>query len=568
MLKQPHQVRKSLGVLTVLALFAACGPSTLGESPPEASDPVNNASNSVAPQATGVLRISVDLNASRKVIAKEIYGVAFAEATALNELNVTVNRYGGNRSTRYNWKLNADNTASDWYFESIPYSSATAGQMVDSFVTTARQAASQPIVTVPTLGWVARVNADRKKLASFSRAKYGAQADADWAWFADAGNGFTPNWRYLTGNNPQDANVAVDPAFQGEWIQHLTGAFGNAAQGGIRFYTLDNEPSLWHLTHRDVHPTPANMEEVRNRFAAYARAIKDKDPNAWTLGPEEWGWSGYFLSGADQEWYRAGGRGTFPDRAAHGGKDYLPWWLEQMRLLSEGANRRLLDVFTVHFYPQGGELGTGTSAAVQQLRNRSTRALWDPNYVDASWIQDRVQLIPRLRGWVNAYYPGTKIGITEYTWGAEGHINGATAQADVLGIFGREGLDLATRWTTPARNSPVYRAFQMYRNYDGQKSTFGDLSIPTTVPDPDQLSVFSAARSSTGALTVMAISKTTTENNANLVFSGPLPGTKVQVWQLTASNVITRLPDVTLTQGQFTTKLPGQSITLFVVPPP
>ena len=58
-------------------------------------------------------------------------------------------------------------------------------------------------------------------------------------------------------------------------------------------------------------------------------------------------------------------------------------------------------------------------------------------------------LIPRMKNWVATYYPGTKIGITEYNWGAEGHINGATAQADILGIFGREGLDLATRWTTP-----------------------------------------------------------------------------------------------------------------------
>ena len=44
---------------------------------------------------------------------------------------------------------------------------------------------------------------------------------------------------------------------------------------------------------------------------------------------------------------------------------------------------------------------------------------------------------------MNTYYPGTPIGITEYNWGAEDHINGATAQADILGIFGREGLDMA-----------------------------------------------------------------------------------------------------------------------------
>src|SRR5207253_4684326 len=87
------------------------------------------------------------------------------------------------------------------------------------------------------------------------------------------------------------------------------------------------------------------------------------------------------------------------------------------------------------------------TASMQLIRNKSTRSLWDPNYTDQSWIADKVQLIPRLRNWANTYYyPGTPIAITEYNWGAEGHINGATTQADILGIFGREALDLATRW--------------------------------------------------------------------------------------------------------------------------
>src|SRR5207244_3612224 len=83
-----------------------------------------------------------------------------------------------------------------------------------------------------------------------------------------------------------------------------------------------------------------------------------------------------------------------------------------------------------------------------------------------------VQLIPRLKGWVNTNYPGTSTGITEYNWGAESHINGATAQADIFGILGREGLDMAARWATPASSTPTYKAMKMYRNYDGNKSTF------------------------------------------------------------------------------------------------
>src|ERR1019366_9459284 len=100
-----------------------------------------------------------------------------------------------------------------------------------------------------------------------------------------------------------------------------------------------------------------------------------------------------------------------------------------------------------------------------------------------------------MKSWVSTNYPGTKIGVTEYNWGAEPSINGATAQADILGIFGTQGLDLATRRTTPDPSTPTYKAIKIYRNYDGNKSAFGDTSIQTTVPNPDILSAFSALRS-------------------------------------------------------------------------
>src|ERR1700687_1284555 len=100
-------------------------------------------------------------------------------------------------------------------------------------------------------------------------------------------------------------------------------------------------------------------------------------------------------------------------------------------------------------------------------------------------------LIPRLRNWVNTYYDAdTPIGITEYNWGAEPYINGATAQADILGIFGREGLSMAARWTTPDASMPTYKAIKIYRNYDGNRSTFGDVSVSAIVPNPDNVAAF------------------------------------------------------------------------------
>ena len=510
--------------------------------------------------------ITVDATANRHPIDPNVYGVAYATTAQLADLNTPLNRNGGNNTTRYNWQLNADNRGNDWYYESIGDSSATAGERGDTFFVNARAANAKAMLTIPLIEWVAKVGPGRNKLAGFSIAKYGAQSDNDWQWFPDAGNGVRTNGQFVTGNDPNDANVPSTAGFQQGWVQHLVGRWGTNATGGLRYYILDNEPSLWHATHRDVRPTGATMDEIKNRMVDFAAKIKAVDPSALVVGPEEWGWSGYFYSGYDQQYGNANGWGVLPDRTNHGGADYLTWLLGQLRQSSATSGRRLLDVFTVHYYPQGGEFSDDVSSAMQLRRNRSTRSLWDPNYVDETWINDRVQLIPRLKSWVSSSYPGTLTGITEYNWGAENHINGATTQADVFGIFGREGLDMGARWAAPASSTPTYNAMKMYRNYDGNKSTFGESSVAATTADPDSVSAFAALRSADGALTVMVINKqlsassTATINLSTFAHRGT-----AQVWQLTAANAISRLADVGFGGTSFVVTLPPQSVTLLVV---
>jgi hypothetical protein len=394
----------------------------------------------------------------------------------------------------------------------------------------------------------------------------GAQQDNDWQWFPDAGNGVRTNGAFVTGNDPSDSNVAADAVFQQGWMQHLVNTWGPAASGGLRYYILDNEPSIWFSTHRDVHPVGPTMDEVFNKTRDYAQRIKAIDPGALVAGPEEWGWSGYFYSGFDLQWGAEHGWEHLPDREAHGNWDYLPWVLNQLRQHQAATGQRLLDVFTVHYYPQGGEFGNDVSAAMQLRRNRSTRSLWDPAYVDETWIAAVVKLVPRLKQWVATYLPGTRIGITEYNWGAEGHMNGATAQADILGIFGREGLDLAARWTTPDASSPTYKAIKLYRNYDGNRSAFGETSVTARVPNPDTLSAFAALRRKDLSLTVMVVNKALSGSTPiNVRLSGVVPRGPAQVWQL-AGNAITHPPDVALAGNVVATTVPGPSVTLFVIP--
>ena len=521
--------------------------------------------------------IKVDAQANRHPISPLIYGVAFASAASdLAGMNCPIHRSGGNSETRYNWQLNAHNHGADWYFESIADGSATSAATADTFVSTSKNGGAQAMLTIPMIGWSPKVGAARAKLASYSTNKYGPQAGTDWQWMSNAGNGIGTNltlhtsW-LITTNDPNDANFSTNSLFQQAFVQHLTNRWGLSTNAGVSYYLMDNEQSLWFSTHQDVHPIGPTMQEIRDKFFDYAGKVKAVDPNALVAAPEEWGWNGYLYSGYDQQW--SGARSDwnpahFPDRGTNGGWDYCPWLLNQFYQRATNTNQRLLDYFTLHCYPQSGEFSsTDVSTSIQLLRNRSTRQLWDTNYVDPSWIKSIVMLIPRMKNWVAAYYPGTKIGITEYNWGADGYINGATAQADILGIFGRESLDLGTRWTSPTSGTPTYNAFKMFRNYDGNKAGFGDISVSATGPNPDNVSIFAAERSSDGALTIMVINKQLTAgarptiNLTNFTHAG-----SAQVWQLTAANTIVRLSDLSFTGSTITNNLPAQSITLFILP--
>jgi hypothetical protein len=518
---------------------------------------------SPTPTPSGTVNISVDVTLNRHPINLQIYGVAHATTAQLQALNAPLNRSGGNNTSRYNWRQNADNRGNDYYFQSIPFANQ-AGEVGDSFIQNSKNAGAQPMLTIPMIDWIARVGANREKLASFSISKYGAQTDRDWQWFPDAGNGIWTNWQNVIGNDPNDANVPNSVQFQQGWIQHLVGRWGIAVNSGLRYYILDNEYSLWHSTHRDVKPQGATMDETFAKMRDYAAMIKSVDPTAQVVGPEEWGWDGYRYSGYDL-WYAPKNNWTFPDRAAHGNTDYVVWLLQQFRNDDATRGIRLLDFFTLHYYPQGGEFSNDTSSAMQLRRNRSTRALWDPNYTDESWINDKVQLVPRMKNWVAQNYPNTKIGLTEYNWGAENHINGATTQADIYGILGREGMDMATRWTTPDAATPTFKAMQMYRNYDGQNSGFGDIGVSATVPNPDNLSSFAAVRSTDNALTVMVVNKATTGTQVKVNIANFNGSNTSQAWQLTSSNQIVRLADASVVGNAITTTVPAQSVTLFVV---
>ncbi|HUI77012.1 MAG TPA: glycoside hydrolase family 44 protein [Bryobacteraceae bacterium] len=537
-------------------------------------------SAAVALAQNAATSVSVDANANQHPINPNIYGIAYGDAHDMQALNAPLNRWGGNSTTRYNWQIDAHSAAADWYFETYSDGSGTPSGSADQYVATTRSASTgaQPLFTIPMIDYLANLGPNRSTLEGFSVKKYGAQTATD-PWNSDAGNGVSAaTGKNITGNNPLDTGVANSPAIQQSWVQHFVSTFGPSTSAtGIRYYILDNEPSLWHSTHRDVHPNPSTYQEMYNKIVATATAIRAADPNAKILGFEEWSWWAMYFSGLDQ----ANGSGAAnSDYNTHNQTYYYPWLLQQLYAYKQQTGTQLIDVLTVHCY-NALPGSSDDSLAGQQARNRETRILWDPTFQDPSWYGDigingRVlNWIPTLKAMVNQYHPELEIGCTEYNWGDEPNLNGATTQADVLGIYGREGFDLATRWTvatntgtTPATYYVTYLASQIYRNYDGNKSGFGDVSVSATTVNPDNLSAFAAKRSSDGALTVMVINKQQGSTPVTVSLANFGTTSTAQAWQINsaAQTSIARLADVAVTSNAITTTVPSQSITLFVIP--
>jgi hypothetical protein len=181
------------------------------------------------------------------------------------------------------------------------------------------------------------------------------------------------------------------------------------------------------------------------------------------------------------------------------------------------------------------------------------------------------------QAWIARDYPGTKLAFSEYNWGGQENINGAVAQADILGIFGSYGLDMATLWgpPDPTNQVPGLMAYEIYRNYDGKKSMFGDTALLSTSINQGQLSVYGALRSSDNAVTVVVINKTYGDLTSTLSLFGlfpPATSAQAYVYSNANLNAIVGPTSVTVTPSSGTVPweianytFPAQSITLFVV---
>ncbi|MGD0048469.1 MAG: glycoside hydrolase family 44 protein [Bryobacteraceae bacterium] len=546
--------------------------------------------------------LAVDVTASRHPISPYIYGFnewpnynspthAWTDTGISEAMRVGARRWGGDNATSYNWQIDIKNNDSDWYFTNYVVGDGV-NSTFDVFHEKNLQTGTLSLGTVPVLDWTPKLIPGQPLVfnvplsCSFSVAKYGKQTGTD-PYDSVCGNGVSAATGQNILNDPNDVYQPITPAFAGQWVQSIKSKYGPANLGGVQMWSLDNEPEWWDSVHMDMYQHPATYDDMLARDVATAQAVKAADPTALITGPVPSGWWGMLFSKQDMD----SGWGKWPycyydnpvDQNAHGGLPWLVYYLQQMQQFEQQNGYRLLDYLDVHGYitPNGIGFDANYTPANTLLRLTSTRAFWDPAYIvpgftncqgysDAAGNQVAPALVPTMHGWVNQNYPNTKLAITEYNWGALEDITGAVAQADILGIFGREQLDMATMW--PDGNFtlgvPGSYAFQIFLNYDGNGSQFGETSVSATTGNPDVLSIFAAERHDS-ALTVLVLNKTASAIADSISLADFTPAANAQVWQYSKANlnaIVRQTPDLGVAGSGVSATFPAYSMTLLVIP--
>ena len=500
--------------------------------------------------------VTVTPSAGQHAISPYIYGMAEYGISPAYQASAQLGvvRWGGDGTTRYNWMVDSSNAGFDWYFMGGGNANPVPSGSADALVTADNATKSATLLTIPIIPYI---NNSAAWSCSFpvdgtatNQPDYGPQQSTNPYVFPDGetcGNSLTPAGAQLADTDVAANNVANSPAFQAAWVQHLVKKFGRAKDGGVKFYQLDNEPLGWGNTHRDVMPNGATYAAISALGQQYSLAVKQQDSSAKILGPSDFTLGGWIGTPAEQNNLYAG-----------------QYYLQQMAAYSQAQHRRMLDYFDEHYYFNFTDVPS-------QLA--STRTLWDPTYNGGTWVEKYVfdgpmMLLPRFQQWISQYYPGTKLSISEYSIDSGNKlVTDALAEADVLGIFGREGVGLAAMWNTPAPTDPIAFSFLLYRNFDGQGSAFGNKSVKTASADQASISAYGALRGSK-TLTLVLINKTTADLATTVSVAGLTKAVQASWYSYSEADLtaIHKLSKVAFSAGQATPVLPAYSMNMLVIP--
>lgn len=458
--------------------------------------------------------IEIDVKSNVHSISPYIYGTneSYEGATAA--------RWGGNRSTSYNWENNASNGGNDAKFTSdnfYDYSGSTVPALPILNATKDADSKGQyNLVSLQAAGYVA---ADKNGIVSEE------QAAPSERWKPIS---FHKSEPYTLTPDPKDDTVYID-----ELVHYLSAKLGRAGDGGVSAYAIDNEPYLWSQTHARLHPQKTTPEELIEKTVGLSKVIRELAPGADIYGPMFFGWTDAYRWGMVDD--RSSEWNKYRDLSHREGYTttyawFVDYYLDTLRKVEEATGHRSIDAIAFHWYPES--YGKVTRKRVVDLDNvaspseliaedmiearlQAPRALWDSkykyygadgqrSYVD---IQGGKAIIQKIKKSINDFYPGTKIAFTEFEYDAEDHWSGGLSLVDVLGVLGREDVYLACKWD--AFKTYSIAAYNLYLNYDGNGSKFGSTSVHAVQSDTAALSSF-ASLDDDRNLHIIIVNKTNT----------------------------------------------------------
>jgi hypothetical protein len=518
-----------------------------------------------APLGSDVLDLTakVDLNAPGSAVSPYIYGVSHGDAETMHEMGVAVRRLGGNLSSSYDWRTGNTSSGADWYFENRKLLD-TPHPQENWWVVMQRENKKYGMKSFFTLPseWVAKDDSS----VGFPTALY-PDCEELAPDRAGACNGRLKEkdkdgkpLQLSCGKLPTQNGKHVEPEYNVDLVKYCINeaGLGRADQGGVDIVSLDNEPMLYIETHRDMVCKGFGYDEFWARTSRYAELVHQADPSVKVAAPGLWGWTAYSHSSGDLQYGREHGMGwdqldKLPDYAKYG-----PFARDFMRRAAEYKQKtghELIDIFVFHAYPNTPQLGwenrdkfVNPSPELQELRVRDVRKFWDETYRDPetwmgkeSWAQGNVAYVPLMRRWMKEAGWNVPIAIGEYDYsGPEGgsDISSAVAEAESFAAFARAQVSYAMYWADPRKHSPVYFAFKLFRNPDGQHTAVGDHFSVGEVSDSDSVSVYVFKDSQRKSASLILVNKRAGKGaRLTLALGVNVPSQKAVRYELSRANM-------------------------------
>lgn len=370
------------------------------------------------------------------------------EWTRLKDAKVRFFREGGgNNSTKYNWRRKLSSHP-DWYNNVYPNDWDFAAQSLQDNIPNA-----QGMWSFQLIGKAAKTTT-----ANFNDWEYnGSQWWTGVAQNLAGGGVVNPSGgaKALVEGDPElylenwtaDSTVGI----LSHWFDELL-----LDKNQLVYWSMDNEPEIWHGTHDDVMPVQLSAEDFMQRYFDVAKKARAIFPGIKLVGPvpaNEW------------QWYNWSGGIT------QNGKNYpwLEYFIKRVAEEQQATGIRLLDVLDIHFYPS-----SSVASEVVQYH----RVYFDKNYifpeangvknVTGTWdnSQNKEYIFERCKEWLDQYMGeghGVTFGVSET---GISFINASTTAvwyASTLGEFMKhKEMELFSPWSWQPGMWEVLHLFSAY----------------------------------------------------------------------------------------------------------